>query len=408
MSLIKFSNDDLKCAFDALIVKDMPYFRGKDVAVALGYKNALQAVRNSVDEDDRQNLGELSMLCGSTLSLSKNDCKMVFVNESGLYALILQSEKPEAKIFKKWVVSEVLPQLRRTGQYTINSNILALTNETSLHHRVIQFVKKYYPDAIIIPGLGENQDTAAKRIDSKRKGYQAGQPDIILAVKNAKYIGFAIELKNPRGTGVLSDNQRAYLSNLQEQNYKVLMCHDYDEIAKQVHEYMASRRFFCCLCKNNKYAHSFQTQEKLHTHIRVLHNIDPTSHEKLTRQSHIQTYTDDKMYVLVEGHMLKITHMTKWKYYLRPVRIDSKEVVDSIGTMSQLTITFSPDVLEKDATTVLKRFVDGNCDLTRFSYDDVKQGAFKLARVVGANGKVKYIYQTHTIDTTSKPPTNSL
>ena len=69
-----------------------------------------------VDEEDKQKLEDL----GGTemvLPLNANEKAQIFINESGLYSLILKSKKEEAKIFKRWVTSEVLPQIRRTGTY---------------------------------------------------------------------------------------------------------------------------------------------------------------------------------------------------------------------------------------------------------------------------------------------------
>lgn len=85
-----------------------PWFVGKDVAVALGYKNARQALTTNVDDEDK---GVHSM---DTLG---GEQKITIINESGLYSLILSSKLPGAKAFKRWVTAEVLPQLRKTGTY---------------------------------------------------------------------------------------------------------------------------------------------------------------------------------------------------------------------------------------------------------------------------------------------------
>ena len=83
------------------------FFVGKDVAKALGYKNPQKALRDHVDEEDRT-VNE---------SFTVNGTQPVLINESGLYALILSSKLKEAKAFKRWVTSEVLPQIRMTGGY---------------------------------------------------------------------------------------------------------------------------------------------------------------------------------------------------------------------------------------------------------------------------------------------------
>ena len=80
----------------------------KDVATALGYTNTQKAIRDHVDDDDK--LTERFVLSGQAR-------RVIIINESGLYSLILSSKLPQAKAFKRWVTSEVLPQIRKTGGY---------------------------------------------------------------------------------------------------------------------------------------------------------------------------------------------------------------------------------------------------------------------------------------------------
>lgn len=85
-------------------------FVGKDVAKALGYSNTRKALQDHVEEEDKRD--------GVTIRDSIGRIqKAVFINESGLYSLILSSKLPQAKAFKRWVTSEVLPQIRKTGGY---------------------------------------------------------------------------------------------------------------------------------------------------------------------------------------------------------------------------------------------------------------------------------------------------
>ena len=93
-----------------------PWLVGKDVAVALGYKNPGKAIIAHVDEEDKR----LEMLSQGSDSQNGNvspSSKTALINESGLYSLILSSKMPKAKAFKHWVTSEVLPALRRNGVY---------------------------------------------------------------------------------------------------------------------------------------------------------------------------------------------------------------------------------------------------------------------------------------------------
>lgn len=102
-----FSNNEFG-EIRVLQINNEPWFVGKDVAIILGYKDSDQAIRKHVDEEDKLN----RQIKG--LGQSRN---MKVINESGLYSLILSSKLPSAKKFKRWVTSEVLPVIRRTGGY---------------------------------------------------------------------------------------------------------------------------------------------------------------------------------------------------------------------------------------------------------------------------------------------------
>ena len=89
-----------------------PYFVGKDVAEILGYANTSKALIDHVDDEDKLNNETLS-------SLGQRGGWLI--NESGLYSLILSSKLPTAKKFKRWVTSDVLPAIRKTGSYSIQN-----------------------------------------------------------------------------------------------------------------------------------------------------------------------------------------------------------------------------------------------------------------------------------------------
>lgn len=90
-----------------------PWFVGKDVAQALGYEKPTDAVRKHVDDEDRG---------VSKIETPSGIQEMTIINESGLYSLIFASKLPTAKAFKRWVTSEVLPTIRRTGGYNAQSD----------------------------------------------------------------------------------------------------------------------------------------------------------------------------------------------------------------------------------------------------------------------------------------------
>ena len=89
-------------------VNNQIMFVGKDVATALGYSNTRDALRKHVDTEDKGTVA---------IRDTAYETRVTLINESGLYSLILSSKRPQAKAFKRWVTSEVLPQIRQTGGY---------------------------------------------------------------------------------------------------------------------------------------------------------------------------------------------------------------------------------------------------------------------------------------------------
>ena len=106
VQLFNFENHEVR----SLLINSEPWFVGKDVAKALGYADTFGALKKHVMGEDKLN-------CQIDSSGQKRD--MTCVNESGLYALIFGSKLESAQKFKRWVTSEVLPALRKTGQYQV-------------------------------------------------------------------------------------------------------------------------------------------------------------------------------------------------------------------------------------------------------------------------------------------------
>ena len=99
-----------------LLIDGDPWCVGKDVATALGYKDTKSALSDHVDMEDKQILQRRQI---TTFEIPNRG--MTIINESGLYSLILSSKLPTAKRFKHWVTSEVLPAIRRTGRYEMET-----------------------------------------------------------------------------------------------------------------------------------------------------------------------------------------------------------------------------------------------------------------------------------------------
>ncbi|HHW9620765.1 TPA: BRO family protein [Staphylococcus aureus] len=123
-----------------LEVDGEPYFIGKDVADILGYTNSRKTLSDHVDEEDKLT---------SRIVTSGQNRNVTIINESGLYSLIFSSKLENAKRFKRWVASEVLPSLRRTGTYqtkplTTSEQIqLIAQGNTELDERVTKIEETY-------------------------------------------------------------------------------------------------------------------------------------------------------------------------------------------------------------------------------------------------------------------------
>jgi prophage antirepressor-like protein len=118
---------------------EMPWFQAKPILSSLGYSNVTMTLAR-LEQDERKGLKELIEAKGTPLGggqfnltpLGHNDGKAIFVNEWGLYSLILGSKKPEARVFKRWVTRDVLPSIRKKGFYgdvqTANTTVAMLTS----------------------------------------------------------------------------------------------------------------------------------------------------------------------------------------------------------------------------------------------------------------------------------------
>lgn len=132
----------------AILIDDVPWFIGKDVAQALGYTNTKHAINTHVDDDDKQVIQRSQI---ATFEIPNRG--MTIINESGLYSLTLSSKLSTAKDFKRWVTSDVLPQIRQTGQYA--------PAQASLEERAL----------LIMQELSETIERQKKQITQMTPGY---------------------------------------------------------------------------------------------------------------------------------------------------------------------------------------------------------------------------------------------
>jgi prophage antirepressor-like protein len=108
-NLIKFENKKISVIIDD---DGTPWFNGNEIAVALGYDAPKKAISNSIDNDDKMKLENIN-----TNVVTDKHPHSIYINESGLYSLIIQSRLPKAQKFKSWITKSILPSIRKFGFY---------------------------------------------------------------------------------------------------------------------------------------------------------------------------------------------------------------------------------------------------------------------------------------------------
>lgn len=175
----------------ALEIDNEPWFVGKDVAYALGYVDPDQAIRKHIDEIDRKVLTFKAYAKTTEALWSGNDfSNKTLINESGVYSLIISSKLPDARKFKRWITSDVLPSIRKTGSYNLPKDYLSalkalVTAEEERQRLAIENQamkpKAEYFDALVERHLLTNFRDTAKELGIK-------QNDFINWLINNKYI----------------------------------------------------------------------------------------------------------------------------------------------------------------------------------------------------------------------------
>ena len=153
-----FENKEFGKVRTAIIEGD-PWFVGKDVAKALGYERTADAIRAHVDNEDK-GLGEIQTPGGKQ--------SMTIINESGLYSLIFSSKLDSAKRFKRWVTSEVLPAIRKTGKYNVKAPKAKSLKEVLEYAK---FIKEVFKDQ------GASPEEISKAIDEGCSQYGVKFPE---------------------------------------------------------------------------------------------------------------------------------------------------------------------------------------------------------------------------------------
>ena len=188
-----FSGQDVRI----ITINDEPWFVGKDVADILGYSNSRKALSDHVDDEDK------GVTKSDTLGGNQN---ITIINESGLYSLILKSKKPEAKQFKRWVTSEVLPTIRKHGAYMTQPQVPTTQRE------------------LIILALAGNEETN-QRIDAIEEQVTDLKENATLNPGEYGYIGRRINQRVSevaKGYGNITQEQRGKLYKDINQGVKVI------------------------------------------------------------------------------------------------------------------------------------------------------------------------------------------
>ena len=269
-----FKNEELGLELKSYIDKQQNvWFRGKNVAEILGYSKTRDALSRHVDNEDKKQLFTHHTSVHKTGTVAPSGSICTYINESGFYSLVLSSKLEIAKKFKRWITSEVLPSIRKYGQYKLFDSpwnkMIMISNERDLHYKVVNLIRNYYPDSILVAGLGENQDTEDKRLDSYKKGYQRGTPDLMVLNYHNYYKGLCIEFKSPTNNYEVSESQLKMKAQYCKNNYAFILSNDYDKISKLIYKYMAGVRIPCEYCIK-----AFRNKKTLNSHYKVFHRIE--------------------------------------------------------------------------------------------------------------------------------------
>lgn len=155
-----------------------PWFIGKDVAEILGYSNTKDAIAKHVDDEDK---------LGSQIATSGQNRNMTIINESGLYSLILSSKMPKAKEFKRWVTSEVIPAIRKTGGYEAMAQAVPINDEPATDFTQLEFDQRIRIAAIIASCRRERLPLVAKVLSLDLEGMMPLMPAHITEAEQAAY-----------------------------------------------------------------------------------------------------------------------------------------------------------------------------------------------------------------------------
>ena len=151
--IFKFENYDIKI----LGTQEKPLFFASQVAHILGYSNTKKAVYTHIWDINKTNVLEYNQQFQGTQNspLQNLNHQTILINEMGMYQLIFNSKLEKAKQFQQWVLSVILPSIRKTGTFQpkMRHNQYLMLNERNLHEKVVDYIRKYYPDVVFNASL---------------------------------------------------------------------------------------------------------------------------------------------------------------------------------------------------------------------------------------------------------------
>lgn len=260
MNIEIFKSDEFN-EIRTMVIDGEPWFVGKDIAENLGYSNTSKAVIVHVDEEDKQFL-MIDIADSQNGNVPKGQSKTTLINESGLYSLILSSKLPQAKKFKRWVTSEVLPSIRKHGMYATNE----LLDNPDLFISVLEELKREREEKLILK---------QQNLEMKPK---ASYYDIVLSCKEAvaisviaKDYGWSARRMNKKlhELGVQFKQGKIWLlyQDYAEEGYTCTKTHAYPkgngEMGSRVHTYWTQkgRLFIYDLLKAEGYVPLIELKE---------------------------------------------------------------------------------------------------------------------------------------------------
>src|SRR5579864_1404069 len=142
-------------------VENVPWFCGRDVCEILGYANYRNAIAEHIESDCKQQLG---VLFNGTPNLTHNERQMTYITEEGLMGLLFACKLPIGKRFRKWVLKEVLPSIRKTGKYELKNQLESSKSQLAIKETELEVARKRADEAELQKKVAELRAVTLHRL----------------------------------------------------------------------------------------------------------------------------------------------------------------------------------------------------------------------------------------------------